>query len=252
LPQQLPSGRLHRSTKVESHPGYWGLYRVAQQIEGVQAPPATPVFQPVRNLDELYETWCAIQVATALAAWAGTSVGKVLRLQDAGWFVRLPQGEIARVAKDDREIRLLYEPRYHWRGDGPLVKLHPGRPWAPDLVIEERAAGHPIALHVFDAKHRIDPTRQDLLPFDALQEVWFKYTDSIGFRESLLPAVSSTWILYPGREYSVHLNSPRMLTAEWPQDRAQGGAVALAPGAEDSGPGLRKLLGLLLDRPRSC
>jgi len=248
LPPHLPSGRLHRSAKVEGHPGYWGLYRVARQIEGVQAPPPMPVLQPVRNLDELYETWCAIQVAAALATWADTSVGKILRLQEAGWFVRLPQGEIARVSKDDREFRLLYEPRYHWRGEDPLVKLHPGRPWAPDLVIEERAVGQPICLHVFDAKHRIDPTRRDLLPVEALQEVWFKYTDSIGFRESLLPAVASTWILYPGKVYDVHLNSPRMLTPHWPVDRAQGGAVALPPGDPETAPGLAALLGHLLGK----
>ena len=250
LPPYLPSGRLHRSTRVESHPGYWGLYRVAQQIQDVQAPAAKPVLAPVSNLDELYETWCAIQLASALASWAGTSIGRILRLQEAGWFVRLPRGEIARVQSGECEIRLLYEPQYSWGGDGPLVKLHPGRPWAPDLVIEERAGGHPISLHIFDAKHRVDPTRPDLLPLDAVREVWFKYTDSIGFRTSQLPAVASTWVLFPGRSASVHLNSPQMLTPEWPVERAQGGAVSLVPGGHEAVTELSRLLSVLLGPAR--
>lgn len=246
LPRSVPAGELHRSDRVESHPGYWGLYRVAQLVRGVRAPSASPVLHPVRNLDELYETWCAIQMASALAAWAGTSLGKVLRLESAGWFVKLPQGEIARVQRGDREFRLLYEPLYPFRGDGLIVKLHHGRPWAPDLVIEERAAGQPVTLHVFDAKHRIDPTRRDRLPVDALREVWFKYPDSIGFRETMLPAVASAWILYPGPEYLVRLHSPQMLSDDWPPDRVRGGAVSLVPGAGDAVKSLQRLLGVLL------
>lgn len=246
LPGSLARGPLCRSARIEEHPGYWGLYRVADLVEKTQAPLPAPALQPVRNLDELYETWCAIRLASVLAKQAGTSIGKVLRLEESGWFVRLARGEIARVEIRGREFRLHYEPVYEWAGRGPLVKLHPGRPWSPDLVIEERSAGQPVALHVFDAKHRIDPNRPDLLPMEAMREVWFKYPDSIGFAQSLLPAVASAWILYPGRAPGVHLLSPRMMSPDWPTGRVRGGAVSLVPGVKEAGEGLAGLVGTLL------
>jgi len=243
LPGDLPGGPLLRSARVESHPGYWGLHRIGTLVTDVEAPPPAPMLQPLGNLDDLYETWCAIQMASALADWAGTSLGKVLRLEEAGWFVRLPRGEIVRVEKGGKEYRLHYEPQYHWKGRGDLVKLHPGRPWCPDLVIEVREQDRPVELHVFDAKHRIDPEKPNRLPMEALKEVWFKYPDSIGFRKSGLPAVSSVWILYPGDRAELRLNSPQMLRSDWPQQRVSGGAISAVPGAD---PDLQGLITRLL------
>lgn len=243
LPRELAPSPLPRSARIESHSGYWGLYQVEQRISHVDTPTPPPVLQPLGNLDDLYETWCAIQLASALAGWAGTSVGKVLRLEASGWFVRVPRGEIVRVEKGGKEYRLHYEPQYHWKGRGDIVKLHPGRPWCPDLVIEVWEQEGLVELHVFDAKHRIDPEQPNRLPKDALKDVWFKYPDSIGFRESGLPAVSSVWILYPGDRAEIRMNSPRMLRSEWPRQRVSGGAISAVPGEN---PDLQGLIARLL------
>ncbi|MBI2375085.1 MAG: hypothetical protein HYV07_13900 [Deltaproteobacteria bacterium] len=246
LPPGLPKGRLTRSAHVEAHPGYWGLFRASAQLEALEVGAPLPAFVPLDSLDALYETWCSVELARSVARTFDSTLFEVLRLDRDRWFVRIPKGEYGRVDRGPVELRLLFEPLYEHTSTEPLSKLHPGRPWCPDVVLEIRKEGRPVALHVFDAKHRVDPNRFAGVPKEALHEVLSKYPDSIGFTETRLPAVMSAWVLYPGPFPHVELNSPMMLSSAWPAERVRGGAIALRPGLPECSAKLDQVLEAML------
>ncbi|MBI4815738.1 MAG: hypothetical protein HY791_05760 [Deltaproteobacteria bacterium] len=242
LPAKLPKGQLTRSTQVETHPGYWGLFRASEQVGAIELGVPLPAFVPLDSLDALYETWCAIEVAKSAARAFDATLSNVLRLDRDRWFVHLPRGEYGRIDLGEVELRLLFEPEYAYNSTAELRKLHPGRPWCPDVVLEVRRDSRPVALHVFDAKHRLDANRFASVPKEALVDVLAKYPDSIGFCESGLPAVMSAWVLFPGPVPHIELNSPQMLGESWPPARVRGGAIALRPGMPEGGAKLEELL----------
>ncbi len=225
LPAMLRRGPFLRTARVETHPGYWSLYRAWEETRSLLPLSSSTAQVPLRSTDELYEVWCALQVLAALRRWAGPL--EQVTLPPPAWFSRLPRGVLARTPTSDREVVLSYEPRYCFEGDDPIAKLHRGRPWRPDLVLEIRRAGRLPQLHIFDAKYRLEDGGP---PHRALHEVWLKYPESIGDRRSRLPVVASTWVLYPGDTPRCVLLGPAMLSEAWPTDRVRGGMIAMSPG----------------------
>jgi hypothetical protein len=203
---------------------------------------------PVSDLDLLYERWCVVMMARAMCRWAGVALGEHLRVivQDADVAVR--PGPLLTVQRGEITARLLYEPAYAYGGDAPLVKLQEGRPWRPDLVIELSRSGHPFQLHVFDAKHRRDPARRrdGGLPLDAWSQLWFRYADGMGDRDTGMPVVGSVWMLWPGDHARRVMRTPAMWTDGWPMDRARTGAISLRPGVSRSVSMLEETLATLL------
>lgn len=220
LPDLRPRGaRMLRTPRVDAEPAYWATFRaflLAEQAEAGEAPPAAA---PVRALDELWEQWCTVAVVRALADQLGPPDGE--HLVDPGWFSSLRSGPVARWSDARRTVTVSYEPEIG-RAGVPR-KLHPGRPWRPDLVIEVRWADGTLDLHVLDAKYRREAGGA---PWGALQEVWHKYGDSIGDADGW-PVVRSVWVLWPGE--GLRLVGPRMLDAGWPVERLRGGAIGLQP-----------------------
>lgn len=113
-------------------------------------------------------------------------------------------------------------------------------------MLEVRAGGQPIALHLFDAKHSLRSGYPDGAPLPLFDEVWLKYVDSIG-RADGAPLVESCWVIYPGRAPSALLRTPSMLGPAWPGGRPRGGCVPLVPGREGA---LAQTLSVLLDQER--
>ena len=247
LPAGLRSApRLPRTANVARHPGYWQLHRVDAALAELGPIEAGQVFAPALNLDDLYELWSVVALAGALCRrFGGTLERDLTRVQD-GWFVRLPRGEIWAVTAGDARWRLLYEPWIPFLADdSPLARLTGGAPLQPDAVLVHEKAGHPVELHVFDAKHRRDRARLDRAPWSALEDIWLKYGEAIGRRGDPAPLVGSVWVLYPGQWGRPVPVGPAMLTADWPQDRLRGGAIPLLPGYERA---LDAVLDVLLGR----
>ena len=248
LPATLPAApRLARSAAVEARPGYWQMYQAQAALEGAGELPLEARFAPIASLDELYELWCVVQVASALAAAVGRPLAQVLRLDHDGWFVQVPEGEVARLdLPDGRRLRLLRGPRYAFR-PRPMAtfeRVERGGPLWPDLVIQEDTPDGRGRLHVFDAKYRTERDEPDACPWSSLRGLWLKYGEGIGHGDTGLPAVASVWILYPGRAPAPRLAQPAMLHPQWPAARLRGGAVALSPGHNGAlGPVLAALLG---------
>lgn len=223
LPDLRPRGvRMARTARVEAEIAYWLTWRAsvaAARAELGQAPPAPA---PVRSLDELWEQWVAVTVLRSVEAALGEPVeGTAV---DPGWFATLRHGPIASWRADRRTITIAYEPAFSY-GAGEIQKLHPGRPWRPDVVIEVRWADGTVELHVLDAKYRLENGGP---PRDALQEIWWRYGDGIG--RLGLPCVASVWAVAPGD--GLWLVAPGMLRTDWPQDRLRGGVISIQPGRE--------------------
>ncbi len=243
LPMQLRAAPPRRTARASAHPGYWQVTRATEELTALELQPPPQEWLPLGSVDELYETWVVVALARALCELTGESLDAKLRVERAGrWFASLPRGEVVRLRLDDsRELVLHREPSFAHRGSETVVKLHRGRPWCPDAVVEVRHSGQPIGLHVFDAKHRVGYGEPGGVPWSSLHEVWFKYGESIGYAETRLPAVSSLWIVYPGERPGVRLMGPRMLSPTWPVERLRGGAIAASPGAE-AGVGIREVV----------
>ena len=246
LPKELRVAPPRRTARASAHPGYWQVHRAKEELTALELEPPPREWLPLGSVDDLYETWVVVALARELCELVGEPLAARLRIERADrWFASLARGEVMRVQLDEaRELVLHREPSFGFAGSGTFVKLHRGRPWCPDAAVEVRHSGHPIALHVFDAKHRIDQGEPGGVPWSSLQEVWFKYGESIGYRETGLPAVSSLWVVYPGSRPHVRLLGPGMLGAAWPAERLRGGAIAASPGT-DAGAGLREVLGAL-------
>ncbi|MEQ1504271.1 MAG: nuclease domain-containing protein, partial [Myxococcota bacterium] len=222
LPDLRPRGRrMVRTARVDAEPAYWATFRAFQVAEQARVGDAPPAPASVRALDELWELWVAVALLQELGDVLGPPVEG--RLIDAGWFATLRRGELARWAEPRREVRVLYEPEYAFR-QGEIRKLHPGRPWRPDLVIEVRWADGTVDLHVFDAKYRLENGGP---PKEALRELWWRYGEGIGAPDGR-PLVRSLWAVAPGD--GLWLVGPGMLDEEWPVERLRGGCVSVGPG----------------------
>jgi hypothetical protein len=225
LPDLRPRGtQMLRTARVEAQPAYWTTYRayaLALQAERAESPPQAA---PVGTLDALWEQWCTVAVVRAVTELLGEPTSG--RLVDPGWFSTLRQGPVATWSAPRCQVRVLYEPAYAHRQAGDVQKLHPGRPWRPDVVVEVRWADGTLDLHVLDAKFRREA---GMAPWGALQEVWWKYGESLGDRTGW-PVTRSCWVLWPGN--GVRLVGPRMLEASWPVERLRGGTLGLQPGRE--------------------
>lgn len=207
---------MSRTAKVVAHPDYWAYFQTGREVEALSgAPPAG--LAAVRSLDELWERWCALDLARALLRLRPDAR---LGFGGGGWFSELEPGPVLEAA----DLRLLYEPAYAYR-DAPIGKLHPGSPWRPDLVLEVRGAAGP-AVHVFDAKFMTDPAFPQRPPKEAVREIWWKYGESLGDRDGR-PVVRSVWALWPGD--GVWTLGPGMLRADWPEVRLRGGAIGRDP-----------------------
>ncbi len=223
LPDLRPRGpRMLRTPRVDAEPAYWTTFRAFLIADGQDESSVAPA--PIRALDELWEQWCTVVVARALGdllgAWSGTFE------IDPGWFSTLARGEVATWTQELRTVRLLYEPEIGREGE--IRKLHPGRPWRPDLVVEVRWIDGSLDLHVLDAKFRREAGGP---PWTALQEVWWKYGEGIG-DASGQPLVRSVWVLWPGE--GARLVGPAMLKPGWPEERLRGGTIGLWPGTPSS------------------
>ncbi len=243
LPATMRAAPFARSARAERHPGYWALFRAWVEVRGLLPLRAMPSFLPLRNTDELYELWTTLAFVEALGRLLGRTLLDQLPVEQ-GWFAELPRGELVSVEVSGLELVVHREPAYGHGGDAAIQKLVPGRPWRPDIVLEVRAAGQPVALHVFDAKHALRSAGPDRAPLELFDKPWLKYVDSIGTRAGV-PLVESCWMLYPGRFDRPLWKTPSMKGAGWPGDRPLGGSVAFAPGRLDA---LERVLGHVLQR----
>ncbi|MCK6525485.1 hypothetical protein L6R49_29100 [Myxococcota bacterium] len=238
LPDLRPrTAAMVRTPRADAEPAYWTTARAYALAEAASLALDAPTEAPLASLDELWERYCAVVTLQLLTAALGPPHGG--ESLTPGWLSSLRRGEAARWNQPRRVVRLLLEPEYHHRPGAPMRKLHPGRPWRPDLVLDIRHEGGQTELHLLDAKFRRDPDGGP--PLDALRDLWWRYGESIGDHRGA-PLVSSIWGLWPGD--GLRLVGPTMLDAAWPRARLRGGLIGLRPGQRH--PELERTLAVLL------
>jgi hypothetical protein len=236
-------GPLRLQGEARRHPGYNAAHRVRGELVALSSEPGL-VFAAGPDLDLLWERWCALTMVRTVAEVLGRDPLSAALTQDddvLAWARDRPvlDGRVGALS-----VRLWVEPEYAHDGDTRFVKLVPGRPWRPDLVLEVARGGVPYALHVFDAKHSHDLRRRDRRPLDTLASVWDAYGETLVERDSQRRAVWSVWVLWPAPRPSMWARDPAMLSPGWPSDRLRGGTVGLVPG--EPGGQLRQVLRWIL------
>lgn len=197
-----PLASFHGPTALlQRDPRYRTIYQMWQALR--QQPAflfQSPLLSiPIADLPQLYESWCALQVAAALLAAGGEVRSQRLvrpavdgdALATVGLATDAP---LLVIARGDAELRLRYQPRYR-PGAGPTrLRSLDRHTRTPDLSIEVwRAGAAPQAL-VLDAKYRLDDDGRGV-PQDALAEA-YAYRGAIGYGGA--GAVRRALLLYPG------------------------------------------------------
>lgn len=212
---------------LQRDPAYREVYQMWQALR--QRPALTfdsPLFAlPIADLPQLYEGWCAIQVACALL-----DMGGVVREQrlaerrpergddDLEWVVALSdRAPLLVIERGGQTLTLRYQPRYRPLRDKETtrqgekanpdlpVSLSPGRASSrlgsldrhtrvPDLSVEVRSPNGEVVALLLDAKYRLDPDGRGV-PEDALADA-YTYLGAIGAAGQR--ATVGALLLYPG------------------------------------------------------
>ena len=116
---------------------------------------------PLRNLPALYQLWCTLQLfdellAAAVEAGYALVEQRLVRRHRHEGFVRLiPDGKpmlIMRHPDSGCVIRVIPERTYG--REGKLRRL--SFPQRPDIAIEVKRPGEPMAVYLFDPKYKLD------------------------------------------------------------------------------------------------
>lgn len=210
---------LRGPTRVLQHnPDYRTVYQCWQALRRSAQPAVTSTLGalPVHELPRLYERWCALQLAQALALLPDAKIVQQQLVTSAGtgYQVRLIEDQpLLQIEHGPARLRLRYQPRYRpGSGDGQLGSLD-RHTRIPDLALEMTRPGTAPRLWVCDAKYRLDAAGG--IPADALADA-YTYLGSIGSSDGTR-AVETALLLYPGRQLETYTSGV--------------GALPLRPGA---------------------
>jgi len=235
------SGLARESLVLQQKPGYAKVYRAWQQLKWYLDLLGDDASLSVRNVAELYEVWCFLQVHEILlklgfkreAMSKGRLVDKGLRVDMVDGLA----GSFNFVRKDGIKLKLTHEPRFH-------TKTGPVRTWLttqkPDIVLNAVFADGREHMWVFDAKYRIendDSTGNDLAPDDAINQM-HRYRDalihldgdSVSKAKKSRP-VFGAYVLFPGFYDQPNDANPYQESI----DEIGIGAFSLLPSGDDTG-----------------
>jgi len=212
------SGLARESLVLQQKAGYSKVYRAWQQLRWYLDVLGDDANLSVRNIAELYEVWCFLQLRNILLALGFSERSeKKRRLRDDGLSVDMDdglRGSFDFERQDGIKLKLVHEPRFH-KGTGPI------RTWRttqkPDIVLTAVFADGREHMWVFDAKYRIDADaadESDLVPDDAINQM-HRYRDALihlDTNAALQPAksrpVAGAYVLYPGFYDQLKENNP--------------------------------------------
>tara|TARA_B110000046_G_C13005484_1_gene404238 strand:- start:1140 stop:2600 length:1461 start_codon:yes stop_codon:yes gene_type:complete len=201
-------GLARESLVLQQKPGYAKVYRAWQQLRWYLDLLGEDASLSVRNVAELYEVWCFLQVHDILL-----KLGFNLKPESKGYLVdkglRVDmvdglKGSFDFTREDGIRLKLTHEPRFH-EGTGPI------RTWRttqkPDIVLSATFSDGREHMWVFDAKYRIESDKHsttDLVPDDAINQM-HRYRDALIHLDSsaVMKAnksrpVFGAYVLYPG------------------------------------------------------
>jgi large subunit ribosomal protein MRP49 len=230
LAEVRPLPAFHGATALlQRDPAYREVYRMWMAL---RQPPFlafdSPLFHlPIADLPQLYELWCALEVARALLALGGALHEQRLVERPAAdddapaldfALDLVEQAPLLVIAHGDRTLTLRYQPHYRpFKNDERRTKNDEGgsriqdssfiahrssfklgsldrHTRVPDLAIEVDQPGVPPRVLLLDAKYRLDSAGRGVPP-DALADA-YTYLGAIGCGG--IRATIGALLLYPG------------------------------------------------------
>lgn len=234
-------GLARESLVLQQKPGYAKVYRAWQQLRWYLDLLGEDASLSVRNVAELYEVWCFLQIHDILL-----KLGFNLKPESKGYLVdkglRVDmvdglKGSFDFTREDGIHLKLAHEPRFH-EGTGPI------RTWRitqkPDIVLSATFSDGREHMWVFDAKYRIESDKHsttDLVQDDAINQM-HRYRDALIHLDSsaVMKAnksrpVFGAYVLYPGFYVQPSEANPYQESI----DEIGIGAFSLLPSSDDSG-----------------
>ncbi|MDC6450349.1 DUF2357 domain-containing protein [Pseudomonadales bacterium] len=203
------SGLSRESLVLQQKPGYAKVHKVWQQLKWHLAALEGSSNLSLRNVAELYEVWCFLEVRRILLGDLGfeeTRSQKVpMKMLELDVSFEGGLAGAFQLKRDDGiEIRLAHEPEVRKSGM-PLRSLTVKQ--KPDIFLEVTFPDGEILVWLFDAKYRIEEgsEERDLVPYDAINQM-HGYRDALihvskngddTFQSKSRPVVGG-YALYPG------------------------------------------------------
>jgi predicted component of viral defense system (DUF524 family) len=235
------SGMTRESLVLQQKPGYAKVYKAWQQLKWILDLLGNDSSMSVRNVAELYEVWCFLQVRNVLLelGFSEVSNSKAV-LVNRGLDVSMKDGMAGAFhfsRGDGVNIRLAHEPIFR-EGTKPI------RTWMttqrPDIVLKAEFPGGSEIIWIFDAKYRIDTAIEggnDMVPDDAINQM-HRYRDALIYQHSVDQPYSDksrpvfgAYVLYPGFYDQSGQPNPYQEAI----DEIGIGAFSLLPSGDDGG-----------------
>ncbi|MDA7928650.1 restriction endonuclease-like protein [Mariniblastus sp.] len=241
------SGMTSESLVLQQKPGYAKVYKAWQQLKWFLDLLGNDSSLSVRNVAELYEVWCFLQVRNVIIelGFREISNNKPV-LVNRGVDVAMKDGMAGAFhfhRGDGIHIRLAHEPIFR-EGTKPV------RTWMttqiPDIVLRAEFQDGSEIYWIFDAKYRIDAmASSDLVPDDAINQM-HRYRDALIYQHKSDSSYSDksrpvfgAYVLYPGSYDQYNQPNPYQEAIE----EVGIGAFSLLPSSDNSGrQWLRKFL----------
>ena len=235
------NGMSRESLVLQQKPGYSKVYKSWQQLNWYLELLGNDSSISVRNIADLYEVWCFLQVKNIILALGFEEVAnKRAVLVDRGLDVSMNDGMAGAFhfeRSDGITIRLAHEPIFR-EGSRPI------RTWMttqkPDIVLTANFPNGDEFYWLFDAKYRIDTddgNNRDLAPDDAINQM-HRYRDALIHQGEVdspdtgkTRPVFGAYVLYPGFFDQNKAANPYQQAIE----QVSIGAFALLPSTDGAG-----------------
>mgnify|MGYP006099640729 CR=1 FL=1 len=235
------NGMSRESLVLQQKPGYSKVYKSWQQLNWYLELLGNDSSISVRNIADLYEVWCFLQVKNIILALGFEEVAnKRAVLVDRGLDVSMNDGMAGAFhfeRSDGITIRLAHEPIFR-EGSRPI------RTWMttqkPDIVLTANFPNGDEFYWLFDAKYRIDTddgNNRDLAPDDAINQM-HRYRDALIHQGEVdspdtgkTRPVFGAYVLYPGFFDQNKAANPYQQAIE----QVSIGAFALLPSPDGTG-----------------
>lgn len=245
--------------------GYSDVLRIYGILEAMYALSEGMYRLETKDIAQLYEMWCFIEVKNRVAALLGIPPKGVKHKDRSelgemfGSEMRTGRRSRILLEKGDTRLELFYNPKTTEGGGSGIeeTEVPTGGAQKPDIVMQlvrkfDGKDGFRLS-YLFDAKYRIDGHREnvDTPPEDAINQM-HRYRDAIYYKDcqeaspALKREVIGGYILFPGngrREDVENAYYTRSI------DTVNIGALPLRPGNAENAAMLQDFLGKLIEKP---
>lgn len=248
--------------------GYSDVLRIYGILEAMYSLSEGLYRLETKDIAQLYEIWCFIEVKNRVAAILGVPPGEVKHKNRSelgemfGSEMRTGKRSRILIEKGDTRLELFYNPKTTESGGSGIEETEAptGGAQKPDIVLQlirqfDGKDGFRLS-YLFDAKYRIDGRdgNVDTPPEDAINQM-HRYRDAIYYKDArevpsaLKKEVIGGYILFPGNGRREDIEKAYFTKSI---DAVNIGALPLRPGNEENGAMLQDFIRKLIAKPTAA